>query len=603
MTLLLLAASGAPAACGGGKDESATGKHSNGAEGGEGGEGAAGGTRAHAGRGPSAGAGHGSSGEAGTPGGVSNAGGEGGVSSAQGGAGGAPAPGLAFPLTLTPIGSPLATTAHVSLYFNTFDANNEPVGGLTTTDFVAKEDGAAIDVFESAFQVTKPKGALVIPTVLLLDLSRSVVEAGALDELKQAADRIIDDLDPAQRLAIATFAQDITLRQSFTTDKAALHATIEGITKQDGVTTNLYGALISAYGLWQDGFRKYDPDATEPQLVAGLMIPISDGSDTADLATLDDVLTARGTKRTIFIRVGEDNASVPKQIANAGVITAAGGFSDLTTAVDAATARIAALNDAIYAAEYCSPKRAGSHELVFTVKGNESYVSSTPSTPATGSCSAFKPTKDCQSGFVSCPLVCCPQSAPYGCITSTACYATVDQAVQACGANSCVLCGPVMPGADGSAGQSSGPSGSNRGNFAIDVDFSATNFTDAQCDDLFNSMTPMGEGGQGGTPGSGGTGGSGGSGFGGVSNLSTVCNDFRSRATSYCGSTVSTAVIESALLSLGSCLVPTACQVAFESLLNCASTNFDSSTCEGSEIVESGYCLPEYANYTNCGGG
>jgi hypothetical protein len=617
------------AACGGGDDDAASPKYAEAGEsgGGHGGSAGAGGGTAKGGKSSGSGAGAADTTDEAGAGGVTGA--SGGEAGAKSEAGAGTTDTVKFPLTLTPIGTPSAATAHVALYFSTLDANGDPVAGLSTPDFVADEDGAAIDRFESAFQVTKPAGALVIPTVLLLDLSRSVVEAGALDELKKAANQIIDDLDTAQRLAIVTFAQSVTLRQSFTTDKSVLHDTVDAITQADGVSTNLYGALVTAYSLWDDGFRPYDSGAADPQLVAGLMIPISDGADTAGLATLDDAIRARGTKRTIFIRVGQEkSATAPAAIANAGVITAAGGFEDLTTAVKSATARIADLDAAIYAAEYCSPKRAGSHELVFTVKGNESYVSkSKPAQPGSGATG-----------------------------------------------------GTGATGGSGGAATLGGP--------AITVDFSATEFKDSQCDDLFNSMT--GEAGRGGTSGSGGamgvggatggssgatgragaTGGSGRSGGFGGSNAGTsgkggaggsfggsssgglggggfgkagggaggrfggaglggrssggaggsssagssgiwtsACEAYAEKAATVCGGMVSSATVDGVgPFAIGSsCQAPpSGCELQFEYLLSCGLAYVTSSECGGvhgsmtEEIVEMGHCASEASDYSTC---
>ena len=479
----------------------------------------------------------GSSGKGGTSagkGGSSGASGKGGQGGANGGessageGGGPSIPDLAYPLTLSPIGTPNVNTAHVSLYFTATDADDEPVPGLVSADFVAQEDDLPVDALESAFRVTHPKGSLVIPTVLLLDLSRSVVTAGALEQVKSAADLVIDSLDATQRLSILTFAESVTTRSAFTTDKAALHTAVASLTQADGNTTNLYGALAQSYGLWSDGFYVYDSTATEPQLVAGVMIVITDGNDTAAISTLDDVIVARGSRRTIFIRVGQDvDATIASAIANAGVIDASGGFDDLDDAVDRTTERIAKLNDAIYAAEYCSPKRAGAHELFFTVEGNLEYVGSGMGPGAYCAPSGTGPSCSGETS-VYCgsdpqginDFVCCAPEYPYMCGESGYCYRTAEAAEADCG-TSCLACGVATDEPAVASG------------VAIEVPFQATGFTDSQCTDLFEDID-NGAGGQGGAAGATGAGGAPSDAQAAIA----ACEAMMATASTHCGTTV-----------------------------------------------------------------
>jgi Mg-chelatase subunit ChlD len=548
----------------------------------------------------------GSSGKGGTAGsaGSSGKGGQGGSanggesSAGEGGAAGAVA-GLAYPLTLTPIGNPNVATAHVSLYFTATDANDEPVPGLVSADFVAQEDTLPVDALESAFRVTHPEGSLVIPTVLLLDLSRSVVTAGALEQVKSAADLVIDSLDPTQRLSILTFAESVTTRSTFTTDKTALHAAVASLTQADGNTTNLYGALSQSYGLWSDGFYVYDSTATAPQLVAGVMIVITDGNDTAAISTLDDVIVARGSRRTIFIRVGQEvDADIAGAIANAGVIDASGGFDDLDDAVDLTTERIAKLNDAIYSAEYCSPKRAGAHELFFTVEGNLEFVGSGMGPGASCAGSGTGPSCDGVTN-VYCgadpqginDYVCCAPEYPFMCGESGYCYRTAEAAEADCGA-SCLACGVATDEPTLAAG------------VAIEVPFQATGFTDAQCTGLFEDID-NGTGGQGGATGAGGGGGAPGE---PTQSAAMACESFLTVASTFCDSTVTDAACVRPISMQGDCMVPSECEtefVAWASCLQSSITAGDAWSCiEGLPVITCGDeeppCVEQQTAYDAC---
>lgn len=513
--------------CGGGGDGSGgSGSGGDGGGAGFGGSGYGGsgyGGSGHGGSGGDGGsAGYGGSGSdggaAGSGGSASNSTSSNSGGTGSGGDGGTGSmPGLAYPLWLTPLGNPSTETAHVGLYFTVTDALQQPVPGLMTDDFIARENDQSVDPFESAFRVDHPTGQLVIPTVLVLDLSRSVVEAGALDEVKGAAKAIIDSLAPAQELAILTFAGDVTQRSSFTRDTYALHEAIDAIEDADGISTNLYGALTQGYGLWYDGFYDYNDNSGAPQLVAGLLIAVSDGNDTSAVSTLQQVLDARGTKRTIFIRVGDDlDRSVASQIANAGVIDAEGGFDGLDGAVVEVTQRVASLNDAIYVAEYCSPKRANTHDLFFTVAGNEEYVSD----PVEALCNPSGAGPSCDGSDYYCgpdysgewDYLCCDPEYPFMC--STGCYRTQEDAYANCG-SSCIECGASSDHED------------NLGDPAtsIEIQFNATGFSDEQCAGLFDE----------GTGGTGGTGGTSSGGSGGGPGASAACTQLIAAARDFCG--------------------------------------------------------------------
>lgn len=563
---------------------------------GEGGEHAAGAPS----RGGSSSGASGKGGTSGGKGGSAGASGKGGQGGANGGessageGGGPSIPGLAYPLTLSPIGTPNVNTAHVSLYFTATDADDEPVPGLVSADFVAQEDSLPVDALESAFRVTHPKGSLVIPTVLLLDLSRSVVTAGALEQVKAAADLVIDSLDTTQRLSILTFAETVTTRSAFTTDKAALHTAVGALTQADGNTTNLYGALAQSYGLWNDGFYVYDATATEPQLVAGVMIVITDGNDTAAISTLDDVIVARGSRRTIFIRVGQDvDATIASAIANAGVIDASGGFDDLDDAVDRTTARIAKLNDAIYSAEYCSPKRAGAHELFFTVKGNLEYVGSgmgpgsycAPS--GTGPSCTGETNVYCGSDPQGInDYVCCAPEYPYMCGESGYCYRTAEAADADCG-SSCLACGVATDEPAVASG------------IAIEVPFQATGFTDSQCTDLFNDID-NGAGGQGGAAGAAGAGGASSE----PQSAAMACESFLAAASTRCSAAVTQAACVRPIAAGADCMVIEGCEAEFVAWASCLESSIagddpwscaiDASVCDGDP------CGPEQAAYDAC---
>lgn len=377
------------------------------------------------------------------------------------------------PYTLIPLTQPSTATASMSLYFSVVDAKGRGVEGLSdgddggVNDFVTYEDDTIIDPAESDFHATPVVGQKVtMPTVLMLDLSGSVVASGALDSLKKAALAVVDTLLAEQKLAIISFADTTTLRADFTSDKAQLKAAIQAITGADGASTNLYGALVSGLGKWEDGFA-----AGGLTLTAGLGIVITDGKDTAGVSSLAEALRARGGKRLVAVGVGGEadlNYAAMRALGNAGFLNPT-SYAQLDASLGELGARLQSLGRSIYFATYCSPKRAGVHTLNFTVKGNGVQATQTcvPAsfTPGAG-CRDANYTEVCTQDSRS--SQCCTADAPFFCPGH--CYRTAADAVANCG-TSCTSCG--------GSGDPAHPV--TVGGVSIRVGFVATSYLSQQC--------------------------------------------------------------------------------------------------------------------------
>lgn len=407
-------------------------------------------------------------------GGASSSGASSGASSGSSGTPDGGKPGRAYPLKLSALSTPQTSTANITVFFSAVDANGEGVNDLSREEFRYFEDGQELSLDASEYDFTpKPlTGQSVnIPSVLVLDLSQSVVDAGALEIVKKTANAIIDGMLPEQTLAILSFADSVKQRSPMTSDKTALKAAINAITQADGASTNLFGAVKQAVGMWTDGFVG---TSTTGQLTAGLAVVISDGDDTAGAVTQTDMLKTRGNKRVVTVGVGKTDATVLSEISRTGLYLPFSDFGSLEKSVGSLTKKLSNLNQSIYLASYCSPKRAGEHSVVFTVKGNP--------TTATTSCkpAVFTPGLTCNipgkpqatelCGGSGQSYTCCPGSAPFACASTDKCYATAEQAEAACG-TSCVNCGGT-----GQANDSRVEDG-NR----IRISFTAVGYQSTQC--------------------------------------------------------------------------------------------------------------------------
>jgi Mg-chelatase subunit ChlD len=363
-----------------------------------------------------------------------------------------------------------------------------PPNDMDPFNWVYREDNVDLDPSESGFSVTPLMGnTLDMPTVLVLDLSGSITANGVLGTLKTAANTIIDAMLPEQRLAIMTFADTATVRVPFTTDKTMLKSAVSALSMGDGVSTNLYGAMIQAFGMWQDGFAGGVASANA-KLTAGLAIVITDGNDDAGVKTLNDVLTAGKNKRVISVGVGgtQMNASALRQMATTGTYVPVTSYQTLANDVGKVTSAMQTLGKSIYTANYCSPKRAGTHELMFSVKGNGDSTAATTCTPATfpasqpGMCANLGPTFTQACGFTKGPTTytCCQADTPFTCPNDSFCYPTAEAAAAKCGSSmagssGCIRCGGTGMGATQDTQLQPGP--------AIHVRFNAATYSSGQC--------------------------------------------------------------------------------------------------------------------------
>ncbi|MCA2977978.1 MAG: VWA domain-containing protein [Myxococcaceae bacterium] len=286
---------------------------------------------------------------------------------------------------------PLAVSlpARVSLFFSVDTCDGAPVAGLTADAFEVQEDGKPLSALESQ-RAVRPKGQRSrLSSLLLLDLSGSVLRAGDFPALKEAArryvSRVLGPRDDGQRLAIYTFdgREEPQLLVDFTGDVAAAQRGLDSLDAVECSTnaqcagftdrrtcagwrcvddsTNLNGAVVHAVERLERALE------AEP-LVAwkeGALVVITDGTDQAARVSTFDMLerTARTTVRRFTVGLGSEVD--PKVLAALGrdgtwPVARANGLSD---AFDQVAARVTARANRFYLLEYCSPRRSGQHTV------------------------------------------------------------------------------------------------------------------------------------------------------------------------------------------------------------------------------------------------
>jgi von Willebrand factor type A domain len=259
--------------------------------------------------------------------------------------------------------------SNIVVYFKVDTLSGEPVPGLTSKDFLIYEDGELVSTFESKQTILNPQIASSQNTLLLLDLSGSITEAGQLDELIRASTIFVDKVAKVQKVGIYSFdgSKDIKKIASFSNNPEAIKgelAALAGYQAKDP-STNLNGAIVQ-------GISELDKEVEKAQepLSFGTLVVFTDGKDRAKRVTSEDVDGAlESTESEIFVvgLGGELDKRSLRNVGRSGVFFASNP-KDLAEAFDDVAARIEAMTQRFYLLSYCSPARAGDREL--TVQTN-----------------------------------------------------------------------------------------------------------------------------------------------------------------------------------------------------------------------------------------
>lgn len=253
--------------------------------------------------------------------------------------------------------------SNVALYFSVETTDGMPVPGLTAETFRIYEDDRLISPYESKQTILNPEVAVIHYTVLLLDLSGSITESGALPDLVEAASAFSEKVTRKHRIAVYGFdggAKLIPLVK-FTNQPARVRAGLKRVLgkKVRDPSTNLNGAVVEAVAELEKKMSK----APQP-LRFGTLVVFTDGTDRAHRVSKNAMLDRldRSEINVFAIGVGgEISAEQLAELGHTGFVKAAEG--DLGGAFDRAASLIEAAARKFYLLSYCSPSRAGTHEL------------------------------------------------------------------------------------------------------------------------------------------------------------------------------------------------------------------------------------------------
>jgi uncharacterized protein YegL len=267
-------------------------------------------------------------------------------------------------LQLTPIKMTQQKPSNVAIYFKVKTQNGDPVAGLTAEQFRIYEDDQLVSQFESKQTILNPEVAAVHYTLLLVDMSGSVTGSGSTDELMQAVGTFTDRIEKQQHVAIYAFdgSPDLYPIVPFTDQPGSARSGLQqiGTFKPRDPSTNLNGAIVKALDQLDGALGK----ANQP-LKFGTLVVFTDGTDRANRvpeSTMRQHIREKPFDVFAIGLGGEIKEPQLQEIGKSGTAMAA-DKNAIVKAFDEIGAKVEARTKSYYLLSYCSPSRAGSHQV------------------------------------------------------------------------------------------------------------------------------------------------------------------------------------------------------------------------------------------------
>ena len=294
-------------------------------------------------------------------------------------------------LSLTEPGRPGISTSlpsKVSWSFRVDTCAGEPVAGLSATQFEIFEDGKKVSAYESQQRIAAKGERFRLYSVVLLDLSGSMLRAGDFSQLQVAAGAYVETAlvggGDGHRVQFMTFDGRASpqVLVPFTSDLSALKAGLGSLSVAEcGVSadcaryadrrtcagwrcvddsTNLNGAVVQSLQTLDAARSIADVPWHD-----GALVVFTDGTDQAGRVSAPELQGAvlRSSEHLFSIGLGgEVDVAMLQSIGRDGYWPVARA-EQLQAAFEEIARRTAGLANHFYALEYCTPRRSGQHAL------------------------------------------------------------------------------------------------------------------------------------------------------------------------------------------------------------------------------------------------
>lgn len=272
-------------------------------------------------------------------------------------------------LELTRIQTAHDKPANVAVYFKVETSNGDPVGGMTAEQFEIYEDDQRVSALESQQTILNPEVAASHYTLLLIDMSGSVVDSEDAGKVTEAALLFTSEVEANNKVAIYAFdgEEEIHKITDFTGSAGGAEAraqSLQSFAPKDK-STNLNGAIVQGLAVLDEGLEK-----AENPLKIGTMVVFTDGTDRAARVSEQEMLDAIGETPYDVFAIGLGAELSEKDLGKIGKdgTALAKDSADIEKAFDTIGKRIEELTKSYYLLSYCSPARAGQHTVTIKAK-------------------------------------------------------------------------------------------------------------------------------------------------------------------------------------------------------------------------------------------
>ena len=294
-------------------------------------------------------------------------------------------------LHLTMVDSAYQTPSNVAVFFTVDTGDGEPVPGLQATDFRIYEDGQLVSIDESNQTIINPEVAAEHYTLLLVDMSGSVTKSDQVGLIADSAQSFTAALEGYQKVGIYAFdgSEKIHAIQPFRANSAGI-GRLRGFRTRDP-STNLHGALLQAVDVLDEAL-----EGSDSPLRFGTIVVFTDGTDRAARVTFGEMDSKldRSGHDVFAIGVGNEiDEAVLNDIGHSGYVLIQDSAA-IAHAFDAISERIIGFTQRFYLLSYCSPARAGIHEVTIEAVVGENNGTLDYEFDATGfgpNCNAERP--------------------------------------------------------------------------------------------------------------------------------------------------------------------------------------------------------------------
>jgi hypothetical protein len=266
-------------------------------------------------------------------------------------------------LKLTLIDASVRRPSNIAVYFTVDTSDGEPVGGLTAESFRIYEDDQPVSVLESRQTILNPEVAATHYTLLLVDMSGSVTGSGDVPAIVDAARAFGERVQKYQKVAVYAFDGSATIHPivGFSSGGALAAGVARlGSYKPRDPSTNLNGAIMEAHKV----LERQITGAPTP-LAFGTLVVFTDGTDRAGRVPRDQLHQHLDEAELDLVVIGvgaEINEGELRTIGRKGAILSK-DRAQVASSFEAAAARVEAYSKRYYLLGYCSPSRAGKHEV------------------------------------------------------------------------------------------------------------------------------------------------------------------------------------------------------------------------------------------------